>query len=733
MVKKKIAKVPTVLQMEAVECGAASLAMILAYHGKYITLEELRIACGVSRDGSKASNLLKAARNYGLEAKGYRKEPEALRRMPLPLVIHWNFSHFLVLEGFHKGKVVLNDPAAGRRTVLEEEFNLAFTGIVLSFTPTTEFQKDSRKPNLSLALRKRLKGSEQALIYIVLLGLALVIPGLVIPVFSRVFVDDILLGGLHSWVWSLLLGMGITAMLRGVLTWMQQYYLLRLETKIALATSGQFLWHIFRLPSEFFSQRAAGDLTSRIQSNDKVAKLLSGKLATTALNVLMIIFYFALMLTYSWILAMVGLAIAFINVVYLIAVSARRVDLNRKLLQDEGKLIGSSMAGLQIIETLKATGSEANFFAQWSGYQAKLLNAEQELGVSSQFLSVFPSFLTGINNALVLVIGGFLILDGQMTIGMLVAFQSLMSSFMTPVTGLVGLGTELQEMTGEMNRLDDVLNYPLDREQGDQGGQGGQEDQGNQEDLGGTAALPAGQKLSGYVELKNITFGYSILEPPLIEDFSLSLRPGSRVALVGGSGSGKSTIAKIIAGIHHPWSGEILFDGQPRSSFTREGISNSLAMVDQEICMLQGTIKENITLWDGTISELEMIRAARDACIHDDITARPGGYEQMMEEGGKNYSGGQRQRLEIARALVQNPAILIMDEATSALDPITEKNVDEHIRYRGCTCIIVAHRLSTIRDCDEIIVLEKGRIIERGTHESLYERAGTYAKLIATG
>ncbi len=727
MVKEKIVKVPTVLQMEAVECGAASLAMILAYHGKYITLEELRIACGVSRDGSKASNLLKAARNYGLEAKGYRKEPEALRRMPLPLVIHWNFSHFLVLEGFHKGKVVLNDPAAGRRTVSEEEFNLAFTGIVLSFTPTTEFQKDSRKPSLSLALRKRLKGSEQALLYIVLLGLALVIPGLIIPVFSRVFVDDILLGGLHSWVWPLLLGMGITAMLRGVLTWMQQYYLLRLETKIALATSGQFLWHIFRLPSEFFSQRAAGDLTSRIQSNDKVAKLLSGKLATTALNVLMIMFYFALMLTYSWILALVGLVIAFINVVYLIAVSARRVDLNRKLLQDEGKLIGSGMAGLQIIETLKATGSEANFFAQWSGYQAKLLNAEQELGVSSQFLSVFPSFLTGINNALVLVIGGFLILDGQMTIGMLVAFQSLMSSFMTPVTGLVGLGAELQEMTGEMNRLDDVLNYPLDREQGDQ------ESRGERVDLGGTAATPAGQKLSGYVELRNITFGYSILEPPLIEDFSLSLRPGSRVALVGGSGSGKSTIAKIIAGIHHPWSGEILFDGQPRSSFTKEVISNSLAMVDQEICMLQGTVKENITLWDGTISEFEMIRAARDACIHDDITARPGGYEQMVEEGGKNYSGGQRQRLEIARALAQNPAILIMDEATSALDPITEKKVDEHIRYRGCTCIIVAHRLSTIRDCDEIIVLEKGKIIERGTHGSLHERAGTYAKLIATG
>ncbi len=733
MFKKKIAKVPTVLQMEAVECGAASLAMILAHYGKYVTLEELRIACGVSRDGSKASNLLKAARSHGLEAKGYRKEPEALRSMTLPMIIHWNFSHFLVLEGFSKEKVYLNDPASGRRVVSEEEFNLAFTGIVLSFTPTSEFQKDPRKPNLRNALRKRLEGSEKALIYIILLGIALVIPGLVIPTFSKVFVDDILLGGHTSWMWPLLLGMSITAILRGVLTWMQQYYLLRLETKIALSTSGQFLWHIFRLPSEFFSQRGAGDITSRIQSNDKVAKLLSGKLATTALNVLMIIFYFALMLTYSWILALVGLVIAIINALYLIGVSTRRVDLNRKLLQDEGKLIGSSMAGLQIIETLKATGSESNFFAQWSGYQAKLLNSEQELGVSSQFLSVFPSFLTGINNALVLVIGGFLILDGQMTIGMLVAFQSLMSSFMTPVTGLVGLGAELQEMVGEMNRLDDVLKYPLDLEQGYKKDQEEQVHEEQVQKQKGVLSPPTGQKLLGYVELKKITFGYSILEEPLIDDFSLSLRPGSRIALVGGSGSGKSTIAKIIAGIHKPWSGEVLFDGQPRSFYAKEVISNSLAMVDQEICMFQGTIKENITLWDGTISEFQMIRGAKDACIHDDITSRSGGYEQMVEEGGKNFSGGQRQRLEIARALVQDPVILIMDEATSALDPLTEKNVDEHIRYRGCTCIIVAHRLSTIRDCDEIIVLEKGKIIERGTHEELYEKAGTYAKLIATG
>lgn len=714
--KKTIkAKVPTVLQMEGVECGAASLAMILAYFGKYIPLEELRIACGISRDGSKASNILKAARKYGFEAKGFRNEPESLKEMPMPVVVHWNFNHFLVVEGFKKGKVFLKDPASGSRVVTDEEFSKSFTGITLAFTPTPEFQKDRKKPSLISSLKRRLKGSETALIYVILVGLALVVPGLAIPVFSRVFVDDILLSGKYSWVIPLLIGMGATAILRGLLTWLQQVYLLKLETKIAVTSSGQFLWHILRLPAEFFSQRFAGDITSRMQSNDNVAKLLSGKLATTALNLVMIIFYFALMLQYNVVLALVGLIIASVNFLYLKTVSVRRVDQNNKLLQDQGKVIGTGMVGLQIIETLKATGSESDFFAMWSGYQAKALNSEQNIGVSSQFLTAFPSFLTGINNAIVLALGGFLILEGQMTIGMLVAFQSLMASFMGPVTDMVGLGTELQEMQGEMNRLDDVLKYPIKKEIVDADGEN---------------TCYTGEKLEGFVELKQITFGYSSLEPSLIEDFSLKLRPGSRVALVGGSGSGKSTIAKIIAGIHSPWSGEIFFDGRPCAAFSKAVINNSLAMVDQEINMFQGTVRDNITLWDETISDAEMIRAAKDACIHDDITARSGGYDHLVEEGGKNFSGGQRQRLEIARALVQNPSIIIMDEATSALDPLTEKRVDENIRRRGCTCIIVAHRLSTIRDCDEIIVMEKGRIMERGTHDELKDNDGIYAGLI---
>jgi NHLM bacteriocin system ABC transporter peptidase/ATP-binding protein len=499
MGKIRRAKVPTVLQMEGVECGAASLAMILAYFGKYVPLEELRVACGVSRDGSKASNMLKAARKYDLEAKAYRKEPQSLKEMPWPLIVHWNFNHFVVLEGFQKGKVFLNDPASGRRVVTEDEFNQSFTGITMVFAPAPQFQKDRKKPSLISSLKKRLKGSEKALIYVILVGLALVIPGLAIPVLARVFVDDILLGGKGSWLIPLLLGMGVTAILRGFLTWLQQYYLLRMETKIALTTSSRFLWHILHLPAEFFSQRFAGDIASRMQSNDRVAKLLSGQLATTALNLAMIIFYFALMLQYSFILACVGLVIALLNVIYLKFVSVQRTDQNRKLLQDRGKLLGTGMNGLQIIETLKATGSESNFFAKWAGYQAKTLNSEQKLGVSSQFLTVFPTFLTGINNTIVLALGGYLILKGQMTIGMLVAFQSLMTSFMEPVTQMVGLGAELQEVEGEMNRLDDVLKYPIEQE-------AESKPKGNHEEETGKRTSYTGQKLEGFVELKDVTF-----------------------------------------------------------------------------------------------------------------------------------------------------------------------------------------------------------------------------------
>ncbi|HEX3011746.1 MAG TPA: NHLP family bacteriocin export ABC transporter peptidase/permease/ATPase subunit [Syntrophomonadaceae bacterium] len=714
----KRVKVPSVLQMEALECGAASLAMILAYWGRYVPLEILRTDCGVSRDGGKASNILKAARTYGFDARGFRKEPQALKEMKFPMIIHWNFNHFLVLEGFQDGKVYLNDPASGPRVVAEEEFDEAYTGIVLTFSPGPNFAPGGEKPNLLKSLHLRVKGSETALTYIVLVGLALVIPGLVIPVFSKVFVDDILLQGKTSWIIPLLLGMGITAILRGVLTWIQQYCLLRLETKIALSSSGQFLWHILHLPIDFFSQRYSGDISSRISSNDTVAQLLSGQLATTVLNFIMIIFYFVLMLQYSIVLSLIGVIAAMINIFYLNYVSKKRVDLNRKLMQDKGKLIGTAMSGLQTIETLKATGSESDFFAKWAGYQAKVLNAEQENSTATNYLSNLPSLLSTLTNTVVLIVGGFIILKGDMTIGMLVAFQSLMTSFLTPVNSLVELGGRLQELVADMNRLDDVLKYPQDAAI---------------HEYSIPHTLNEYSRLEGYIEIRNLSFGYSSLEPALVENFNLSLKPGARVALVGGSGSGKSTVAKLLCGIYQPWSGEILFDGHRRQHIPRAVLSNSLAMVDQDISMFPGTIRDNITLWDDTISEFDLIRAAKDACIHDDITIRPEGYDLLLSEGGSNFSGGQRQRIEIARALIANPSILIMDEATSALDPLTEKLVDENIRRRGCTCVIVAHRLSTIRDCDEIIVMEKGQIIERGSHEDLIKTGGHYADLMNAG
>ncbi len=715
--KGKMKRVPSILQMEAVECGAASLAMIFAYYKKYLPLEQLRVDCGVTRDGVKANSILKAARRYGFVAKGFRKEPEGLREMPLPAIIHWNFNHFVVLEGFGKDGVYINDPGSGPRTIDYEEFDMAFTGVILTFEPGEEFQPSGTKNSFIVSLRQWLSGSHTAVIYLVLIGLIMVIPGLLVPAFSKIFIDDILLGGKGDWLKPLLWAMGAAAILQGVLVALQQYYLLKMETKTAISNAGKFFWHIFRLPVEFFQQRSAGDVSNRLQSNDQVAAFLSRELAETAIGFLTIIFYFVVMLQFSVILALIALLIAALNICYLFYSSSKIETLNAKLLQDQGKVMGFSMSGLFIMETLKASASESDFFAKWSGYHAKEINSQQKLGKTAQVLLQLPDFLSEFANVIVLFVGGLTIISGNLTIGSLIAFQGLLGSFMQPVNDLTQMGMRVKEVQGDINRLEDVFKYKLDENVIRETETEHEED--------------TCRKLEGDIEIKDLSFGYSPWDPPLIENFSLRLKSGSRVALVGGSGSGKSTVAKLISGIYLPWSGEILFDGKRREDLPREVIVNSMAVVDQDITMFDGTIRENLTMWDATISELDLIRAAKDACIHDDITLRDKGYDHKVSEGGSNFSGGQRQRLEIARALTGNPSVLILDEATSALDVHTEKLVDENIRRRGCTCIIVAHRLSTIRDCDEIIVLEKGKIVERGTHDQLKNTGGLYAQLIS--
>lgn len=703
--------------MEATECGCASLAMILAHFGRFVPLEVLRKETGVSRDGSKAGNLLKVARSYGLEAAGYRLEIEDLKNYPLPMVLFWGFNHFVVFEGIKGQTAFLNDPAAGPKRVPLAEFDTLFTGIALTFVPGRTFTPGGDKPSIFDNLGRRLAASRRALAYVILAGTLITLMGILGPTFNIVFLDHVLGQNMREWMPPLLWAMGLTAAAAGGLRFLQGKVLLHLQTGMALAGSGKVFWHLLRLPVDFFSQRYPGDVSSRVQINQNVAMLLAGPLATAAVGFLTMVLYALVMVSYSWPLTAIGVVMAAANLMALRLVSDRRTDTNRRLQQDMGKLTGLTMNGLQMIETLKATGSESDYFAKWAGYQAKVVNAGQELNHASQMLSVVPGLLTAMNQMFLLCLGGLFVIKGNMTIGMFASFQGLMGNFMSPVNQLVNLGGQFQTVRADLERLDDVMRNPLDP---------------------GLAAMDENCdeppdfpcKLAGNFEMRDVTFGYSPLDPPLIQGFNLKLGPGERVALVGASGSGKSTIAKLGTGLYAPWSGDILYDGKPIRAVPKRIATNSVASVDQSIFLFVGTVRDNLTMWDETLPEKDMLRAARDACIHDEVAARPGGYMSRVEEAGANFSGGQRQRLEIARALAVNPTLLFLDEATSALDPLTEQQVGEAIRRRGCACVVSAHRLSAVRDCDEIIVLERGQVIQRGTHEELSAVNGLYQELI---
>ncbi len=719
----KRVKTPTILQMEAVECGAASLAIILGYHGSFIPLERLRVECGVSRDGSKASKIVLAARRLGLEANGYKRDIDGLKDATLPAIIFWDFNHFVVLEGFKGGKAYINDPGSGRRTVSYDEFDSSYTGVILEFSKSENFAKQGKKPSIFTALRRRVEGMESVLLYVVLLGLFLLVPGFVVPAFSRFFVDSILVAKLNGFLKPLLIAMGMAALLTGAITWLQQWILTRFHIKLALSSSAKFLNHVLKMPVEFFAQRMPGEICNRLLSNDIVAELISTKLASAVVNLICVIFYGILMLRYDVPLTLLCVGVLAINF-FVLWLTSEYVKLGTFKAQMElGKLYGHTMSGISMIETLKASGLENDFFQQWSGQQAKVVLQNQKMSRLSQAVAQLPLSLAQMLNLLVLSVGALRVMHGDLTIGMLVAFQVLQGSFMAPVTQFLQLAKEIQSSQADMSRLDDVMDYPVQKRYRDDFEEAAQNQQPRE----------SVKKLEGYVSLKNVTFGYDKLSPPLIENLNLELKPGSRVALVGGSGSGKSTIGKLVSSLYTPWSGEILFDGKKISEIERSQFNASVAVVDQDIFLFEGTIRDNLTMWNSNeMDEAAYIQAAKDACIHDNIAGRPGGYFSKVEEGGKNFSGGQRQRLEIARALAGNPRILILDEATSALDPITELIVDQNIRRRGCACVIIAHRLSTIRDCDEIIVLDHGKIMQRGTHDKLVKQKGLYQELIKT-
>ena len=717
----KYRKTPTVFQMEATECGAASLSMIFAYFGKFLPLEQMRIETGVSRDGCNAGNIMRAAKRFGLGCKGFRKEPEGLRELEMPCIIHWNFNHFVVLEGFKTkgfGKkrqeyVFINDPAVGRRKLTLEEFDECFTGVVLTFSLTDAFEKQKKINTAWDMLRSRLTGQYSVLFKLFYVGLLMVFPGLLLPVVSQMFIDDILTAGYTDWLTKLLVFMGCLAALKFGLQYYRDLVLQKLKARMTLTSGVGFLTHMLHLPMSFYDQRFAGDLVNRMNNNTEVSAFLAGDLAETVLNILVATFYLIILLLYSPVMTFIGL----INVAVCVGV----VILSRQFISEAsikqqmsgGKLYGAVCSGLSITDTLKASGAESEYVSRVLGYQVKHTNLEQEQTVFQKILNAIPEAVGNITDVLHFLVGGILVINGHMSLGMLTAFSSLFDSFIEPVNKLVTFAQKIQTMKASITRVEDVQLYPEDSRYEEE------EDK-----------IQQYKKLSGEIELKDISFGYSTLKPALIEKFQFHLYSGESIAFVGPSGCGKSTVSKIVSGLYHPWKGEVLLDGKPMQKYATSCLNASIATVSQNITLFSGTIRDNLTMWNNAILEEDLIQAAKDACIHDFIVSCPGGYDYNLTENAMNLSGGQRQRLEIARALATKPSILVMDEATSALDPVVEKQVLNNIKRRGITCVIVAHRLSAFRDCNKIVVMKNGKIIQQGTHKDLMQQEGLYRTFV---
>ncbi len=710
MGKSKLAKVPQVMQMEVVECGAASLTMILAHYGKWLPLEEVRAACGVSRDGSSAKMILQAARNYGLDAKGFRMSPEALEGKQ-PAIIHWNFEHFVVFRGFdRKGRACINDPGIGPVKWPMEEFRKHYTGVCLTFEPTEKFEKGGQQTSILSYMKKNLNGVSEAFWLTFSFALMGAFVALLSPLFTRIFLDEILSGKNADWVKWFFIGMGALAVFQFFVVLLQSRYTKRVAGALALKSNKDYLRHLLRLPMSYFAMRHVGDLQQRMHLNQEITNSLIEVLAPQVINIGLLVLYLFLMFSYSFWLTIIGFVAAGVNLAIVHYFANLRINLIRSMEQSEGQYFSATISCIDNMESIKAAGAETGFFKYWSGLWAHKFNVNANADKQQAQMALLPVMANALCSVAVLVLGAYLILQGDLTVGMLMAFQGFMGSFLAPVNELVNGSQKIVEMRSQMERVEDVMKYPEDHRDSEK------------EILQG--------KLGGLLEMKHVTFGYSPIQPPLIEDFNLRVEPGHSVALVGPSGCGKSTLAKLISGLYKPWSGEILFDGRPIESIPNEELTNSVAVIDQNVVLFDDTIAQNIRMWDPSIEDFTLMMACNDAEIRADIVSRPEGFDTKIVKGGQNFSGGQRQRFEIATALAREPMVLIMDEATSALDPKTEDEVMKRIRSMGPTQIIVAHRLSTIRDCDEIIVMDQGKILQRGRHEELMAQEGFYQKLM---
>lgn len=719
---RKYKKVPVILQMEALECGAASLGMVLAYYGRYIPLEQLRADCSVSRDGSRAGNILAAARFHGMEAKGFRCSVGQVRKMPVfPIIIHWNFNHFVVLDGFRGEKAVINDPAGGIIEVSMEEFEQSFTGIALTMEPGEDFVRCGKKKNVWDYLGSYIQKYKNIMLLILLSGFLTAVLGITTPIFSRIFMDYVLLGSAAEWMPYLTGGMLAVAAVLFFTKVIRSILMFRAKQAVGMQMNARFMWHALHLPVEFFGQRSPGDISGRQADNETVAELLFQKVAPALLDVVMAVLYFAVLAMLNLPMALVALAAVILQFALMRGMSGKNQTESRKISRDEGKYAGAAMSGISMIETIKASGSEEGYFQKITGYLAKYNNSNVMLRTRMLVIEFLPELLSQLCDAFLLIMGIYYILDGQITIGLLLAFQGFFGQFLAPAGAVLEMGSDMQQAVSKLERINDVLDYPADvpEEMGwDSGKTSDRENRLRHE------------RLEGRLEFRDVCFAYGRLSPLFIENFNLVIEPGQTVALVGGSGSGKSTLASLVTGLYPPRSGEILFDGRTRSETDRYIFTQSVGIVNQTISLFNDTVRNNLTLWDDSVEESAIVEACRLAEVFDDIMRHPEGLDYMLAEGGRNLSGGQRQRLEIARALIKMPSILILDEATSALDPVTEKKVMDALKKRKITSIFIAHRLSTVRHADRIIMLDHGHVAEAGTHESLMKDNGAYASLV---
>ena len=721
-VKDRRVRTPILLQLTQTECGAACLGIILAFFGRWVSIEELRETCSVGRDGCTAADIFRAARHYGLKPRGWRSGLRRLHRLQLPMILFWEFHHFVVLEGFKKGRYLINDPANGHRAVSAEEFDRSFGGPTLTFEKGPDFSQGGIRPGILQRIVPWLADVKAPLAFALGCGLVLALPALALPFLVGVFVDFVLVGRKPSWGVALIAALGAAAALLYLLTWLRERCLRRLAVRLSVDHAERFMSRLLRLPMRFFSQRLAGDLTSRVQLLDSVSNVAARQFVGILIELVTSLAFLGLMLAYDPLLAILVVGLGVLSGVAMRLLVRLRVDENRRLRREQGMLFGIGTAGIGKIDALQAGAGEDDFYSRWTGYQARELLARQRFVELGNVNAALPGLFAMLGNAVVLGVGGWQVMAGNLTIGMLTTFYMAAMNFLQPIGRFIQFADIFQILEADLQRLDDVFDAP--------------------EEPGLTTDAPpqrvatfAGRlRLKGRVELRNVTFGYQANHEPVLKDFSLVVEPGQRVAVVGPSGSGKSTLSALVAGVQTPWTGEVLIDGHPRADITRDLLTDSVSLVDQHIFLFSGTVRDNLTMWIPEVPDQALTAAARDAMIHEEIAARPLGYDAPVEEAGRNFSGGQRQRLEIARALVNDPSVLVLDEATSSLDAITELRIDDALRRRGCTCLIVAHRLSTIRDCDLIVVLDGGREVQRGTHEELMrDEAGMYRQLVSAG